>query len=243
MPKHLIAALNIDQGDALDLLEEIELTFDTKFADAEVADVETLGEFHRLLVNRVIGPETLAGKCGSQMAFYRIRRALRTDNPMLPISPDTALGPLVGDNPNAYFGRLARQSGLVMPRMNAGTATHFAALGFLASATLFATALFTQTFNTYWPLTLSMFAGSALSAMLDKGVLPQKLATVGDLARLVSALSHRRLRQLGARTTAEVIWQVLVASISDQTNVARERLGPHTRFFSEPKQKPAAPPS
>ncbi len=86
---------NIDPEDIEDLLVKVEDSFDTKFADNELAHVQTFGEMCDHIKNKIQLDHT--DDCTTQQAFYKLRSslisALQVDKEQ--ITPDSILADLL----------------------------------------------------------------------------------------------------------------------------------------------------
>ncbi|MBL7185657.1 MAG: hypothetical protein ISS70_04975 [Phycisphaerae bacterium] len=61
--------------DSVELLLEVEATFNIDIPDEEAAGIVTIGELHKSILEKMRGRNTKTS-CGSQKAFYRLRRTL-----------------------------------------------------------------------------------------------------------------------------------------------------------------------
>jgi hypothetical protein len=65
---------NIDPDDISDVLLKIEKSFDFKFGDTELKDIQTFGELCDLIADKVHGENS--NDCTSQQGFYKLRNAI-----------------------------------------------------------------------------------------------------------------------------------------------------------------------
>ena len=243
----ILQALDLDYGDTIDLLEVLEQDFGITITDDEARPIETVGELHAFLVDRVIGNGQPSGKCASQMAFYRIRRTLVAESGSSPssIRPNTPIEPFGKGNLRSLSARLEQRTGLSMPILSSD---RFGDVAFVALALSVLTTIIAFATQSIFPvglIAMSLLAVAIIGDSLNKGRFRADLlgvgdiATVGDLARFSGALSHGKLRELGARTDADVIWDVLIANIVNTANVAVDAIAPETRFYTQKKTRAA----
>lgn len=84
---------NVDPEDIDDLLVQVERSFNIKFADKELADVETFGELCDRITNKIELAHT--DDCTTQQAFYKLRDAITSVLEMEDISPETQLSTIL----------------------------------------------------------------------------------------------------------------------------------------------------
>lgn len=86
---------NIDIEDVEDILKQIEISYDIKFANAEMAHLKTFGEITDHIISKIELEEN--ADCTSQQAFYKLREAISNINgiPKNEILPNTNLEVLI----------------------------------------------------------------------------------------------------------------------------------------------------
>jgi hypothetical protein len=174
----------VGDGDDADFFRSIERVFDLTLR--RELPWTTFGEVADHVVKHV--DRRGAGKgCATQMAFYRLRKALALRRTT---TPTESLAPILASGLKARFADLAADTNLEMPRLDLGL------LGW-ASLTAFATAMITV-----FALGFSAegnLAGFGLGALgflfwqFDQRRLPKHIVTMGDLARAVGDENRGRL--------------------------------------------------
>ena len=96
--------------DSVELLIEVENTFEVTIPDAEVGRVLTVGDIVAVVCTQLAGPAT--ARCRTQHFFYRLRRSLPLGR-RSSCGPATALRKVIG-TPEAYR-QLAADTGLDFP--------------------------------------------------------------------------------------------------------------------------------
>lgn len=215
--------------DAYYLICEIERAFGIRFADRDLEACQTVGDLNALILATVPHAERPDATCLAAMAFFRLRWAIEAENPGRPIRPATPLADLMGRfEADLRLGRLQRRSGLRMPTPALG-ATGCA----LILAALAASAACVATLG--W-LGLVLAAPLLIASLAVSGrwlsTLPQRITTVGDLARAVAVLNMSTLAGPDRPVRTREIWPALQMIIQDNLGLTAP-VSPATRFFKE----------
>ena len=81
-------SLDLDpEWGAIDLLEEVELTFGIKIANEEAERCATVGDLYDVICAHSPAWDGQDGDCGTSMVFYRMRRSLSPDDRRLGCKP------------------------------------------------------------------------------------------------------------------------------------------------------------
>jgi acyl carrier protein len=117
--------------DAVELLMEVEETFDIKIDDNDYPEIRTAGDLYDLIVART--PKQTSGRnCLSPRVFCRFRRALTTSFNIArsTIRLDTSLTSLIPEkNGRTSWSRLQESLGLTLPKLQRPTwVVHFLTL-------------------------------------------------------------------------------------------------------------------
>src|ERR1700742_287513 len=107
--------LGIDYEDSVDLVKDLESSFDVRIFDSEAAACRTLGDIFDLLLQKFGESGTGGQSCASAMAFYRLRRALADHSPEARLRPSTPLTAITRTSPKRLFKRIQVQTGLQLP--------------------------------------------------------------------------------------------------------------------------------
>jgi hypothetical protein len=111
--------LNLVDLDDAELLRDVKRTFGIKVTHAEAAALRNVGDLYDLIEAK--SPDAGSTRaCLTQVAFYRLRRALRSMGVVGEIGPQTPLSALDEVEPrpaSARWRQLARAADLVLPRL------------------------------------------------------------------------------------------------------------------------------
>ena len=211
--------------------EEIEAAFDVKFTEAELVSMSTVGDLHEALVARIPGGP---GKCDTSMAFYRLRRGLKSIGETEPLRPGTSMPPGLVERPRSSLAQLSRLTGLRMPPVLVGPLGMGGCLVGLVALALSAV-LSQQTPVGAVLLVMGAVGLMVISSRLDPGRLPKEIRTIGDLARRTAPLNYGSLVALGARSSDELAWIVLTEVLADIAEVPASEIGRDTKVYDGQK--------
>lgn len=227
----ILASLDlVGDGDDEDLVRNLERVFDVRFEPADLARVHTLGDLHDLIAAAVpVGAETDRW-CLTSRSFYALRRALRSDEGEVKITPRTAIDELISSNGG---DRLRRLEGSTALRMPAKEHTIVGGAGLFACLIGLGLALAEIALRQPWPdwSGLLVFGAGALLCSIDPGRLPASIRTVGDLSRAVADLNYGRLVRAGGRGDAD-LWPRFAALVAEIDDYDPARLAPTTTLFT-----------
>jgi len=231
----MVNSLDLDpEGGAIDLIEEVEATFDIKIANEEAERCCTVGDLYEVV--RAHSPDwnDQDGNCGSSMVFYRLRRSLSQDD-RRGVAPDTTLAK-IGLQPSRLFKKLAADTGLRLPEYEL-TSLGIAGGYLLVGGTI---ATIVALLTGHWIVSsiavLIALAGLPL-IRLDPGRLPVGVVTVADLVRRTVPLNAAGLKEAGGRPAD--CWSVLVALAAEHGELPPDEIGPDTVFHRAQLQSAA----
>ena len=212
-----------DDGDDVEVLLRLEHAFGVKFGDP--VPWITVGDAYDALLGRVPATDQ-AGKCATTMAFYQLRRALRSVLQLdAPIRPSTRLSDLTRRSPKRVFKELSRELGFT-PGFTlswiggVGVLFIFAGLiGLLGSAG----------FHRLWPA-IGLLPLGLVMVRLDPGTFGSQ--TVGDLARAFATQNYRDFAERGADQRPEAIWSVLVGLLGEFSEMNPAEINRETRLLA-----------
>lgn len=218
----------VGDGDDVDVVVDVEATFNIEISDSEADATYTVGALYDLIEMKCGGEPTQV--CHTQRAFYRLRRALTEMGADRPIAPETKIDVVVATRPRALarsWYELSRRSGLQLPPLE----TPSFGVGLVSGLTspaigiLFTIVAFAASVS--W--NLGYHRGSAwLIALVVMACflacwhviysatrhIPQRLRALGDLAKEAAGHSYPSLND--HRTcSADDRWQALVAILRD----------------------------
>lgn len=229
---HPINSLDLDPQDGdLELLEELEDVFAIKFVAEETRQIVTVGNLHDLLVRKM--PPLDGKKCRSQLAFYRLRRALTVMAPLIELRPSTKLTEVVQGAPSKFFRVLERAAGLQLPSLQM---TRLGLVAFLVMLFAFIGLIGFGADGGGLPAFVAAgiaFGGMILVGVYDRGVIGNHLVSLGDLARATSARNYALLSKLGGRHNDRELWSALVELLAGLANgLPKNEIKPSTVLFT-----------
>jgi hypothetical protein len=219
-------SLDLDpEWGAIDLLEEVETTFDIKIADEEAERCCTVGDLYDIVCAHSPDWDNQGGSCGSSIVFYRLRRSLNPGDKRA-VRPGTTLA-ATGLQPSRLFKKLADDTRLRLPSYDLTrpgmTGGYLLVGGFLAAIVAL--------LSGHW-IVAGLAVLVALSGVpllrLDPGRLPAGTVTVADLVRRTVPLNAAGLKEAGGRSADR--WSVLVALAAEHGTLPLDEIGPETFF-------------
>ena len=226
--------LNLGPDDDWDILSEVERRFDIKLTNVESAQLFTTGQLQDLIERKYAGADGTQA-CLSQVAFYRIRRALMAMGVVSEIAPQTPIAVIKNLKPRSVakvWRRLGRAAELDLPSLETpfeswlpepGTATRcwLNRLAWVATAAMVVCCFFllrrsislSEGFSTALMMVASLailFGAAALWRRLF-GTIPRRLLTIGDLAREAAGHSFVRLAAQKRGSSRSDRWFALTA--------------------------------
>lgn len=179
----------VDPEDWDDVLRKVEVSYEIKFHDNELAHVRTMGELLSVIDGKVIGSDR--DDCTTQQAFYRIRQvlAVQLDIDPMQISPNDQLETVIPGN--------GRRTTIRSAERMIGASFNVYRLKPSISAVLWALfagsvlAFFWNTRIACWGLLLSC----ACTWVAWRTTLELKNMTVGQLADGLSLRAYSRMRR------------------------------------------------
>jgi len=109
-------------GDDADVVRDVEKTFDIAIANVEAEACHKVGDLFDLVVCKHATHQRRTQACLTQVAFYRLRRALVDMGYIARIAPDTPISsllenPVSGSSTGATWYELQLRSGLSLPSL------------------------------------------------------------------------------------------------------------------------------
>ena len=231
-----------DVWDGIDAIKLVEEAFEVQIADGESETIANVGDLYDLLLKK-ISPDEANRKCGSAMAFYRLRRALAEEHPSERITPSYDLSRL-DISARKLLRTLAEKSGLALPNRAPAWMRQMArGVAIVCFYGPIALPLFALFFTHSLKLSAGLFVVAGLSMWLfglvvvsalynlDPGRLPKGGETLGGLARRTARLNFLRLRKLGAEQNDADIWNALVEVLSSFNDFPADQIGRDTFFY------------
>lgn len=219
-------SLDLDpEWGAIDLLEEVEATFDIEISKKEAERCCTVGDLYGVLCAHVPEWDDQQGRCGSSIVFYRLRRSLSPSDKR-GVMPSTLLAS-IGLPPRRLFEKLAVGTELRLPNLELtwlGITGDFLLVGGMVAAMV---ALLTKHFMIGGVLILIAVVGLPLLRQ-DPGRFPAGMLTIADLVRRTVPLNSTIVEEAGGRPADR--WSILVALAAEHGSLSSNEIEPGTYF-------------
>lgn len=219
-------ALNlVGDGDDVDIIHGVERTFGIKLTDVEADRTRTVGQLHDLIELKHSSAGSRTRTCLSQMAFYRLRRALKTMGIKGEITPQTPISVLEQIEPRSSapkWRRLAQSSGLDLPSLE----TPFRISENEPALFRWRVLFMLGALGCLWAgFGLVVFLGSALlfafgfeyACWLVFRTAPRRIRTIGELAREAAGCSFAKLTTENKECAPSDRWFALTAILRGLT--------------------------
>ena len=217
-------SLDLDpEWGAIDLIEDVETTFECMIEDHQAAECTTVGDVYRVLCARAPEWDEQSGNCASSIVFYRLRHSLsatarRGVTPKMPLAAFAL-------HPSQLLKKITRDTGLRVPihrlTLLGKIGGWLTFIGILVAIV----ALFTQHWMESGAAALVAVGGFPLQ-LLDRGQYPTGVVTFGDLVRRIAPLNVTKLRDVGGAPADR--WSVLVALAAEHGVLSPREIGPDT---------------
>ena len=222
-----INSLNLaGDGDDIDLLEDVERVFGIEVSDAEASDMETVGQLHELICNRIdvradaaCLSATVFRKLVAGMDGIRVRPQTRIDEAIEPKASGEVLRKLENATGLKLFIR-----------------RHPASIGVSTVLTFAFPALVVASWSTLGNLAfvwlLGWLAVPRTSAWSDAvfGKVPPRVETVGELVTQILPENYSTLAASGVTGNRGDVWKLLVLICSEYAP-GGIKVTPETTFF------------
>src|SRR5580698_9597771 len=107
--------LGIDDEDSVNVVQDLERSFDIRISASEAAACHALGDIFDLLRGKLRDSGVGGKSCASAMAFYRLRHAIADLSPEERLRPSTPLAAIERASPKGLFKYIHAQTGLQLP--------------------------------------------------------------------------------------------------------------------------------
>jgi hypothetical protein len=226
----------VGDGDELSLVFAVQKAFQIKLTQPDADRIVTMGDLHDVLVEKL--SEVGGAKCASMMTFLRIRRALAELQPSVRIAPATPLTEVSSLSPRRLWKHLAKSTGLAIPGPDL---TWIGGVGWLACLAWFiGLFVFDWLDISLWWISPLLVTGIAMIWFDPRSF--GAIGGVGDLARHCTARNHGALARLGARSSAEDIWNALIEIAADcsESEIRRHDINQETTLIRPDRRRQAA---
>lgn len=225
-----LGALDIDDDDAVPIVEAVEQAFGITISDSEAEICETVGGLFALVCAKLPTVDRSDHlPCLTAATFRAIRRALLARCPKLDVRPDTRLVSFIKRQDHREWRTyLASETGLSIPQP--------VLRGFFVYVFGFVTAawcLIQFVGYSFASLSAVCLLGWLISKMVSRygRWIWEDIDTIGDLARKTAVLNvAQAVKKHGAVRKGEA-WQALVTLLQG-FSTRNGNIGPETRFFA-----------
>lgn len=241
--------------DAVELVMDVEDKFDIVIWDEDYGGVVTVGDMHKLIVERLqvsLDPHPKPAACPSMMTFLKIRQFFVSTYSIArkSIRPTTRLESLLpATDRDSQWYKLAQHAKLGLPRLHRTPAETFAVFGIpallCASPTIVALAKEepgAAVLTAGVGFIVFLVIGVMLADRIRPRLLPAGCEVVGDLVKFVRDphYSNDTVTQQYAMTgmkqvDADAVWRDLQQLICEQLGVKAEDVRPEARFVEDLK--------
>ena len=228
--------LFVGDGDEIDFVQGVERTYGVGFDATDYATWRTIGDVCTSLMARVGDVESAVGKCASQMAFYRLRRAAGPANAKA--RTDTRLEELGLDNTRKTMQALAR-CGLATPSAAGGWLTALGAVSLIGAFIALGIAVLAGDWSLDLRLTVAILVLVVMLWALPQHY-PVGVETLGDLATVVARRNPMILKAQGAGLRPGAIWESLRELAADESGVPADEIFPDTPLIWQKVKTEAA---
>ena len=215
--------------DDIDLLETVENSFGIRIAAADAEKCETVGDLYEVILKSVRHQEAGPLPCPTAQAFRKLRRAFKEECAGITLRPDTPLVSCMPKVDRANFWRLiADKAGLKLPELMIKDFGRQFLTWLTAAVVLFGLDMHYGIH--IFVAMLIPISYYALRERLQNIHDVRGFQTVGDLARVVSAMNASSLAWPGGAMRDKDVWQALVGLIRDQLDFDGP-INRDTKFF------------
>lgn len=211
----------VGDGDDLDVIRDVESVFGIRITDREAEATLTVGQLYDLIQAKCPGADRTQA-CLSQIAFYRLRRALAPADKAA-ITPQTPIAVVRAVDPHSIgraWKELSRRSGLTLPILE--TPSHSSALSLYAIrgivVAIGSVAFFFALIDVFrLPAIIFLLTAPLLAIMVGSlfhhvyGDIPRRIQTIGDLAREAAGYSFSEAFKSHPTGGPADRWQALTA--------------------------------
>lgn len=187
MTKRLNSLNLVGDGDEVDLVRDIERSFSITIEDHEAGPVMTVGELYDLVQRKRPGSTSPTTACFSQLAFHRLRRAMREMGLGDDIRPSTPLAELIAARSRgelqSRWAELGRRSGLQLPDLEAPETEALAVFDGRIGSLIIVFAV-VAAFVAMGPWAIAAIAATVLAFAIVQHLrrtIPHRVVTVGQL--------------------------------------------------------------
>jgi hypothetical protein len=217
--------LGIDDEDAVDIVRDLEKSFDIVISDSEAASCRTLGDVFEMILERYRENGLGGRSCGSAMAFYRVRRGIEFIVPGIKLRPDMLLRDITPVSTKRLFQIVEARTGLRLPPKSNSWIGLSGAAGVIAG---FVGAIPAGVLLGAQGLEIAgvLVGIGLLMVYIDPGKFPEDCNTIADLSKRVAKLNVGHLAKAGARAGEKELWDTLTEVASRYSSVPIAMMNP-----------------
>ena len=212
----------VGDSDDVDLLQDVELAFGIRFADAETIECHTVGDLYAILTSRFDGARDETGRCAMAMTFYRLRQGLSACGVAKGLRPDTPVGDLSTLTVKKLFKQIRAETGLRLPDLMLTIPGTIGFLGLTAGLLGLPVVLAAAAHFWFVPTIAALFG--LLMVRIDPGRFPSGCETFGDLTRRIAAMNFGTLVAEGVAPRSKHLWDALVEVLSEHTATPKSEI-------------------
>lgn len=221
--------------DSIEIVMEVEKTFEISIADKEAEQIRTVRDFHEVVWEKI--RHKSSAECVSQALFYRLRRLFQEQLSVrsVAIKPETQLNAIVpSKNRRKIWRQLQSDSKLRFPSLVLPRPWSIAIILF-DLAVLFVSLGYLYANGRHFKAWLLMAACIVFVALLNKVVAPLrtafKLLTMRELVYEVLRLNFSLLNKDGV--TRREMEQVMNLLFADRIGVSLDEIKPEKSFTND----------
>lgn len=212
-------------GDDLDVLVAVERSFGLSFEDEETSSWQTVGDFYEAVLSK-LATTAIQGKCSTLMAFYDVRRFLRSRGSAGVIRPSTRLRDLTRIRQAAVLKALAEETETAPVPLTLGWKTFpgialliFGIAGLLVS---------------HSPIMIVLSAMGIVAGwvVVRSGAASFGMKSVGDLSTEIARSNFAVFAAKGADARPTTIWRIFRDLLAQEAGVRPELISRQTRLLA-----------
>jgi len=221
--------------EGVELIMDVEDTFDIKIEDEEATACSTIGDLHQCIIKK-FNCDSKTNTCLTQKTFYTIKKILVNDFvvPEKSVVPSTETGKLPIINMRKFWKYLEQEMQFNLPKLELSSALvlFYCIMCFIISS-LTAVKFGLGPVSVLGSFVFWIVFFYKIVRWLSKPfavVVPSSCKSLGDLARITAV---REYQKKGGLLSDDDIWSILIKIVSDNTGEDKNTLEPETRFVED----------
>jgi hypothetical protein len=214
-------------GDDIDLIVDIELSFGLAFPHDEILEWDTVGDIYDDLKSRLNTGHGRAAGCATATAFRRLRKCFFHFGNFQKISPRTRLSDLKVKSVRNFYRQLKEDAGLRAPMARLGWVGTFGIIFILSGIAVIFALLALSKSAWLLPALVPVLPGIVM-VRFGAWHFPEDCKTVGDLSKRIAALNFRVLTSEDAAVRDSDLWAALVEILIEAGPLTKPEIRPET---------------